>query len=365
MTRRLTRNDKPNTTQTPNASDAEARPSAAAQRQGVTAWPNVERGSGRGGAEAGLLPSLLQSHAVSGENGGSRLGEVRVGEDSARTLSPLEHLAKLEREKMERLAAWKERNKDSIDPRPLRWDCSRMKNWGGSGRTCGKWRCFRCQGFAVRRDAFRIQRGLEADDRRWFFWVLTLSRSAHKRDIKKNYAKWAENWKKLLRKVTQWVGKVTYVSVLEMHASGQPHANILITSDFLSGASEAELKLFKRWLKDTAPAHQFGWRLHFQPISRDQIPHVAKYSASLGVCKSNGAGAAGIAGEMSKAAQLPTFAPRGTRRIRATQKFLPPESAYKEEMFPPLETEDAIERYHDTMRDRIETYQLYRTILEG
>lgn len=129
-------------------------------------------------------------------------------------------------------------------------------------------------------------------------------------------------WKRLRRLHARngwdWIGS-SYVTVLEQHQSGVPHVNLLVHSPHWSRALRRERP--KNWLFDgdlalIAEAAGWGWRCTAEPVRDGNVSKLAGYIVKL-------AGRTdAMHGELAKACQIPTRAPRHFRRLRAGKGFL-------------------------------------------
>lgn len=120
--------------------------------------------------------------------------------------------------------------------------------------------------------------------------------------------------------------RIVYVQTWEQHESGWPHVHALIHCPELAQDvrrqgqfwSKAELRQVWRWQKSVlqkeAQAAGFGWRCDVDFPRKDRGA-VAGYLLKL---------AKELTRSDVKHAQTPIAAPKGFRRLRATERFLPP-----------------------------------------
>lgn len=221
--------------------------------------------------------------------------------------------------------------------RPLVWDCRGMRAWGGASRLCRNWRCqnVACFVYANKKDAWRIEQALRKPDAegkpiKWFFWVLTLAPWAHKsRKPQDNFVKWAPRFKELQKKIKAEIGLLNTITVMEMHSSMQPHANNLVTNDWLQTATDEQIKKLKRLIQDEAPSHAFGYRVSFTEVKETDIPRISRYftKAQIKIHATD----SGITGEMVKGGyQMPLMMPRSFNRLRSSPGLLPDAKLYDE-----------------------------------
>jgi hypothetical protein len=255
------------------------------------------------------------------------------------------------------------------DQKPLTWNCSKSASTGGLGRICKSFRCFRCRTFVIKRDAWRVEQAVLRTPGRWFFMVLTLASWKHHKPIRENYKQWTEDFERLFRKFKrEQIGMdAKYICVIEQHtssvSSGQPHANILLTSSTLTAADASQIRKIRRFLKDQCPSFSFGYSLHFEEVNLSATSSIAGYVAGQKRTKS---AATAIGAEVVKTSQLPVLAPKKTRRIRASLHLLPSAAEYLAAVFPlQNDSEEQKQRYMDTMRCRIETFRLHEQLKES
>lgn len=110
--------------------------------------------------------------------------------------------------------------------------------------------------------------------------------------------------------MTRAFGRLEYIIVVERHADGWPHVNILIRNAKLARlcAGDGWKRVRSRWLRGHAQACGFGFITWLAPVKN--------YNAmSTYIVK--------LAGEMGKLCQVPMNAPRHFRRLRASRGLLP------------------------------------------
>lgn len=177
--------------------------------------------------------------------------------------------------------------------------------------TCRSWRhegdCRRWKGS---QDFRRIESALKSR-RGWVYVVLTFDRgnrtSEDKRAAYKRITLALQHLRTWLKR--QYEGRVEYISLVEQHADGWPHVNVLIHQPGLVAAANADWQATRQAVMASAVRCGFGFRLWLEPVKNDQA--IAGYFVKL--CH-----------EASKLNQAPISAPRKFRRLRASQGLLPP-----------------------------------------
>lgn len=192
------------------------------------------------------------------------------------------------------------------------------------GFRCKSWRCDRCRKFCFGRDYARVATGLEARPT-WLFVVLGFNQA---RWTGGSRSCWKNAWRpiqRLRQRLARVVGgSVEFISTMEQHKSGWPHANLAIRFDLLDRVEPEDLDEFarcvERWIKDTGPSVGLGHSVYCEVL--DGAGRAAAYFSKLaGEKQTPGPGIA--AREMVKTSQVPLDAPLGIRRIRASRGVLP------------------------------------------
>ncbi|MBZ4422016.1 hypothetical protein [Myxococcus sp. RHSTA-1-4] len=118
-----------------------------------------------------------------------------------------------------------------------------------------------------------------------------------------------------------------YVTVLEQHATGRPHVNVIVHSPALADhlrcnpptENDVRRGWGPRWFR-TLVAH-VGWGpmsyIGHAKSKDDVASYVTKFDKGRVSHPT-------LVGEVVKSAQLPIMAPRRTRRLRSSKRFLPP-----------------------------------------
>jgi len=201
---------------------------------------------------------------------------------------------------------------------------------------CKSWRCTRCAPQVNARDGARIEHalgGIRLDE--VVFLTLTFD-PARWKDAASAWRHSKDCWKRLTDRLRYRYGlgagrervnaRIVYVQTWEQHQSGWPHVHALVHCPALAQDvrrqgqfwSKAELRQVWRWqktvLQKEAQAAGFGWRCDVD-FPRKERGAVAGYLVKL---------AAELTRSDAKHAQTPVDAPKGFRRLRATERFLPP-----------------------------------------
>lgn len=261
---------------------------------------------------------------------------------------------------------WRERERTPRVPVSVAWCATGARQlvvWhrDGTGEVdtrafrCKSWRCPRCRGHVGLIDYARCAQAL-AGGHRWLYCVLTLPAEARKRPIWERYRDAGKRWDQALRKRLQRrYGRIQYLQTWEQHRDGTPHLNVVLGGDALldevaslgAGAPRWNARArravavprWRKWWRSSAVACGFGrvtWvEQLWSPESGRAKPaeglaaYMVKLAHNLGV-----EGAEQIqnpldrkAGELTRADvkdQTPLSAPRGFRRLRASQGLLPP-----------------------------------------
>ncbi len=205
-------------------------------------------------------------------------------------------------------------------------------------------------------DAWKIEQGLKKRPR-WFWLVTTLGRTLQRQDVEQNYREFSTRWNRMMIAFRNAFGEdIVYIQTIEAHTgedgkgSQQPHANTLFAGDFLTQANEKDVKKVALWFKDNSPRWKFGFIVHFVEVDQRRAGHVSRYIAGFGIQTFARASNSAIVGEVAKLKQVPTFSPKGTRRLRGSQHLMPNDKDYYAQ-FPEEAPDDKAER---EARDRTE-----------
>ncbi len=211
--------------------------------------------------------------------------------------------------------------------------------------------CPRCRPFILHRDWVRINQGLLSQETSWWYVVLTINKKRWKsgRD-----SAWTNSYRALQRlrgrletflcrrtgiskaaaKRAGW--KMPNMRISEQHKNGWPHFNLAIT---WTGSEESTItkKQFKRWLKDTCPQVGLGHSVECSIVKPEERGKLANYFNKKAA---GGEGSDPTDPELrrdleafsneintnvkDKSYQLPTMAPKGSRRISSSRGLIPP-----------------------------------------
>jgi len=185
------------------------------------------------------------------------------------------------------------------------------RRWKDVPYNCRSWRhAGACAKHRAAEDVERIKAALSARQGHYVYVVLTFARESFDGDFGAAYRGIVRCWDRLRKRIVRDWGKIEYVCVVERHADGWPHINLLIRNERLAASCEGNgwKRVRSRWLEPEARACGFGFRTWIEPMRSEAI---ATYLVKL-------------AGEMGKKAQVPLDAPRHFRRLRGSRGFLPP-----------------------------------------
>ncbi len=189
--------------------------------------------------------------------------------------------------------------KKNPTPKHLPWAC---RSWRHKG-DCRRWKG--AQDFA--RVAWAIKKYGD-----WVYLVLTFD-PANIPEPRDQYRKGVELWAKLRKRITREYGQMRYIQTWEKFQRGGAHVNIIVNNEnFFARACQDWQGLRRHWVEPAAVACGFGFRTWVEPV--DGIDSMAGYLTKLSRELTG-------AGEKN---QIPTDAPAHFRRIRASQKTLPP-----------------------------------------
>ncbi len=177
----------------------------------------------------------------------------------------------------------------------------RCRSWRHAG-PCREW-CGAC-------DFVRVKQAVQ-ELNFWTYLVLTYpSEIAADTDC---LFRWGvKHWSKLRKRIVYEFDAIKYIQTWEVHKSGKPHVNVLISNQALYNACLSNHRWVKqKWLEPALV--ETGWG----PISwlspKDNVEQMAAYLTKL-ARELTGAGVKD---------QVPMNAPRHFRRIRASRNTLP------------------------------------------
>jgi hypothetical protein len=184
--------------------------------------------------------------------------------------------------------------------------------WKVSPYNCGSWRhAGACANRRAGEDIERIKAAIAARPGGYVYAVLTFDPRRFDGDFATAYREIVQCWDRLRKRLVREWGAIEYVCIVERHASGFPHVNVLIRNATLAAACAGDgwKRVRSRWLEPAAKACGFGFRTWLEPMRHADA--MAAYLVKL-------------AGEIGKKSQVPIDAPAHFRRLRATRGFLPP-----------------------------------------
>lgn len=180
----------------------------------------------------------------------------------------------------------------------------RCRSWRHEG-DCRRWK--------NAQDFVRIRNAIKQTGDEWVYIVLTFARESFK-DIWEAYRELYYCWDKLRKRFKRKWGEIKYISLVEQHRDGFPHINILVYNRTLWYECQEEgWKAVRReWLELDAVKCGFGFRTWIEPVRSEEA--IAGYFVKL--CGE-------IISKSKKVDQTPVEAPKGFRRLRASQGLLP------------------------------------------
>lgn len=182
---------------------------------------------------------------------------------------------------------------------------------------CNSWRHEgACRDECFARDFARVATAIERHTH-WTYLVFTYPQSTKKLDADA-FRMGGRLWAMMRKRIVREFGQIKYIQTWEVHKSGWPHMNCLISNVSLyDEAKENYRKLRRRFFIPANVEVGFGRRIWVEPMKHER--HMAGYLCKLGL---------ELVGAKVKA-QVPVNAPRHFRRIRASVRLLPPR--YKSE----------------------------------
>lgn len=188
---------------------------------------------------------------------------------------------------------------------------------------CHSWRHEgACRDWKGAQDFVRIKEALNGAPGGLTYMVLTFARKdspgddvKHWESRQKAYRGLYACWDKLRKRFSREWGKFRYISLVEQHADGWPHLNVIVENDAfrLSCEGDGSKLVEEEWLKRHAKECGFGYVMHLKPVWSADV--LAGYFVKL--CSGK------IGAEIAKTTQAPIAAPAGFRRLRASHGFLP------------------------------------------
>lgn len=190
--------------------------------------------------------------------------------------------------------------RDGSDPTRLHIPF-RCRSWRHAGE-CRQW-CGKC-------DFVRCLAAIEANEH-WTNLVLTYPHRDWPR-VGQLFRFGLVSWARFRKRIVREFGPMKYIQTWEVHRSGYPHVNVVVSNEWFHWRARVENVAFIReWLRPAVKECGFGKELFVTPV----------YNA------------AGMAGYLTKLAreltgasvknQVPVNAPRHFRRLRASKGLLP------------------------------------------
>lgn len=236
-------------------------------------------------------------------------------------------------EQHEKLDADRGKSKPSTAVKPYMTHCE-QGDWTLVSRQGDKSR-FRCHSWRHEGDCarwvnaqtfVRIRDAAKNHPIKPLYMVLTMSRVMFRGIPTDNQAKrTAKAYRKVYEAFTLFhhrmayhYGKMAYVALIERHKDGFPHLNLIIHNQAMYDLAQGEMDLqpkdrpWKGMVEGILEECGFGRICYIDPVR--SVDEIAGYFTKL------------IA-EASKTLQLPTNAPEGFRRLRASRGYLPPTKA--------------------------------------
>jgi len=177
---------------------------------------------------------------------------------------------------------------------------------------CGSWRHEGpCRQFKGAQDFVRIRQAIE-ENTSWMHIVLTYP-TWKSTDVVALYRQGLHDWSKLRKRTQRRYGNYKYIQVWEQTRKGYPHCHMAVScTQLFEACSTDPIWNFHTLLREHAVDCGFG-RIGWCDAIRDSGA-MAGYLAKL--CRE-------MTGK-GKAYQIPTNAPKGFRRLRASVRLLPP-----------------------------------------
>lgn len=193
------------------------------------------------------------------------------------------------------------RKRDGSDPSLLRVPF-RCRSWRHAG-DCREW-CGAC-------DFVRCQKAI-LENPFWTYMVFTYP----KREwplVSQLFRFGVVSWARMRKRIQREFGSFKYIQTWEVHKSGYPHVNVVVSNQALHAAAEATPTIIKQeWLEPALVECGFGKISHLEPMKDGT--RMAGYLVKM---------AKELTGATVKN-QIPVNAPKGFRRLRASKGLLEP-----------------------------------------
>jgi len=195
---------------------------------------------------------------------------------------------------------------------------------------CKSWRCESCRAYVARQDAARIEQALSQRDGACCVGVLTFRRdgAGAVRSRDESYKAVGERLTRLVRLLRDNGLHVEYCATVEQHANGYAHVNVVLAHSELYEVAADERTVQPKRGKPyrTSPAlvrflRPYLRRAGFGLCSLSRVRSAGAAAEYLAKTETRNVNA--CADELAKASQVPTWAPKGYRRLRSSVGFLP------------------------------------------
>jgi hypothetical protein len=145
----------------------------------------------------------------------------------------------------------------------------------------------------------------------WTYLVFTFPQSTKRLD-KEAFTSGCRKWAAMRKRITHRFGHIQYIQTWEIHKSGWPHVNCLVSNrELFDQAVDNYRKLRRKFFIPANVEIGFGRRIWVEPMKNAR--HMGGYLTKLGLEL--------VGGEHKN--QLPVNAPKHFRRIRASRGLLP------------------------------------------
>jgi hypothetical protein len=179
----------------------------------------------------------------------------------------------------------------------------RCKSWRHHGSKCQLWK--------GAQDFSRVRETLKRFTD-WYYLCLTYPQNEWP-DKQALYRAGVTHWARLRKRIIRKFGKIKYVQTWEAHASGGPHVNVIVSSPGMAECWGEDWRGLRAVLNPHAVEVGFGKRFWIEPV-RPDLDILTGYMVKC---------ARELIGAGPKC-QIPYNAPKHFRRLRASQKTLPP-----------------------------------------
>ena len=195
---------------------------------------------------------------------------------------------------------------------------------------CRSWRCESCRAYVARQDSARIEQALAQRDGACCVGVFTFRREGASavRSRYESYDAVGERLTRFLRLLRDDGIQLEYCATVEQHANGYAHVNVVFANSELDALALDERTVQPKRGKPyrTSPAlvrhlRPYLNRAGFGLCSLSRVRSAGAAAEYLAKTETRNVDA--CANELSKSSQVPTWAPKGYRRLRSSIGFLP------------------------------------------